>query len=216
MSRFAPPCAADQVASLHADFLAILPTIERHARFVFRSLHRYHDREDAVQETVAIAWAWYVQLARQGKDASAFPSALASYAALHVKSGRHLLGTKSTKDVFSPIIRHRRGCAVERLSDDGTFTAIPWQDALIDNRQSPIPNQVIFRMDFPAWLDTLDERDRQLAEAMTLGHRTLDLARSFGVSPSRVSQLRRKFHRSWRCFRAASGKELPRDPVTAA
>jgi len=35
---------------------------------------------------------------------------------------------------------------------------------------------------------------------MLVGERTLDLARKHGLSPARVSQLRREFHRDWNQF----------------
>jgi hypothetical protein len=44
------------IAELHAQFLAILPIIERNARIAHRDLTNYHDQEDAVADTVAMAW----------------------------------------------------------------------------------------------------------------------------------------------------------------
>jgi hypothetical protein len=186
-----PAQAVESVPNIHAGFLAILAPIERHARFAFRYLRRSHDREDAVAETVAVAWAWYVRLAGQGKDAAAFPTALASFASRHVRSGRRLCGAENTRDALSPTARLRRGFGVEQLSDNRTQCRSPWQEALLDNTQSPVPEQVVFRVDFPAWLLTLKDRDHRVAEQMALGHRTLDLARDFSMTPGRVSQLRR-------------------------
>lgn len=209
-----PPVASPP--RLCADFLAILPVIERHARFAFRYLRRYHDREDAVSETVAVAWSWYVRLARQGKDAAAFPTALASFASRHVKSGRCLGGTENTRDALSPTARLRRAFGVEQLPDSRTSDRSSWQEALADNTQSPVPEQVVFRVDFPTWLLTLTDRDHRVVEQMALGHRTLDLATSFGVSPARVSQLRRQFYHSWQQFAEGQEGGVPRNPVPAA
>lgn len=210
------PRPATDLPRLHAGFLSILPAVERHARFAFRHWHGSHDREDAVAETVAVAWAWYVRLVRRGKDPSAFPSALAAYASRHVKCGRRLCGTESTSDVLSPTARQRRGFSVERLRTAGRPDEPSWQEALIDNTQSSVPEQVVFRVDFPAWLATLDDRERSLAEAMALDHRTLDLAQDFGVSPGRVSQLWGDFHRSWQRFHAERNTVSPGDAVAAA
>ena len=209
------PHAID-VARVQAGFLTILSAVERHARFAFRHLHSYHDREDAVAETVAVAWAWFVQLARRGRDAATFPSALASYASRHVKSGRRLCGAGHARDVMSPTARRRLGFSVEQLPQVSSPGQPAWEEALIDNTQSPVLDQVAFRVDFPDWLDTLGTRDRRITEAMASGHRTLDLARDFDVSPGRVSQLRRDLHRSWHRFHAKTGTESPRDTVTAA
>jgi hypothetical protein len=39
-----------------------------------------------------------------------------------------------------------------------------------------------------------------LIKAMALSERTDTLARQFGVSPARISQLRREYHDSWERF----------------
>lgn len=207
---------APDLPRLHEGFLSIHPAVERHARFAFRHVRSHHDREDAVAETVAVAWAWYVRLARQGKDASAFPTALASFASRHVRSGRRLCGAQSTRDALSPTARLRRGFGVEQLPDNVIQGRSPWQEALLDNTQSPVPEQVIFRVDFPAWLLTLTDRDHCVAEQMAVGHRTIDLATSFGMSPARVSQLRRQFYQSWQRFQEGQQGGIPRNPVPAA
>ena len=63
-----------------------------------------------------------------------------------------------------------------------------------------MPEQVAFRVDFPNWLASLSERDRRVVEQLILGERTRDVARRFGISPGRVSQLRREFHLAWLAF----------------
>jgi DNA-binding NarL/FixJ family response regulator len=68
------------------------------------------------------------------------------------------------------------------------------------DRRTPIPDQVAFRIDFPAWLKTLSRREREIAKALAKGHRTLDVARRFGLSMARISQLRREFFDSWQRF----------------
>jgi hypothetical protein len=59
---------------------------------------------------------------------------------------------------------------------------------------------VVFRLDWPAWLRTRTDRDRRIIGAMALSERTQALARMFGLSPGRVSQLRREFHADWEQF----------------
>ena len=43
-------------------FLKGLPTIEQIARFAHRDTDHEHDREDAIAETVATAWEWFLGL----------------------------------------------------------------------------------------------------------------------------------------------------------
>ena len=43
-------------------------------------------------------------------------------------------------------------------------------------------------------------RHRQIINHLAAGHRTMMVARKFGVSEARVSQLRRHYEQSWRAF----------------
>ena len=63
-----------------------------------------------------------------------------------------------------------------------------------------MPDQVAFRIDFPAWLATLTARERRLIRAIARNERTKDLSRMFELSQGRISQLRREFRDDWRRF----------------
>jgi hypothetical protein len=79
---------------------------------------------------------------------------------------------------------------------------------LHDHTQSPVPEQVSFRLDFPAWLGRQTERDRRIAEALLVGEPTLAVTRRFGLSAGRLSQKRRAWHHDWQRFQgepAAAG-----------
>jgi hypothetical protein len=149
---------------------------------------------------VALSWRWFVQLAEQGKDATHFPSVLATFAARAVYNGRRLAGMSKAKDALSPVAQRRHGFAVGRLPDFSTLNGNPLSEALHDNTQSPVIDQVAFRFDFPAWLATLGARNRNIAQDMAQGHRTGELAETYGLSPARVSQLRRQFYLGWQSF----------------
>ena len=110
---------------LHARFLSFLPRIELHGRVCFRHLRFPHRRQDAIQEMVALCWKWFVRLAERGRDATRFPSALATYAAKAVRSGRRLTGMERAKDVLSPLAQQRQGFAVVKLPDRGTLNGTP-------------------------------------------------------------------------------------------
>ena len=77
-----------------------------------------------------------------------------------------------------------------------------FRSALAMNTVSPVPEQVSFRLDFPAWLTTHSDRNRRILLDLMAGERTLDVARKHGTSPARVSQLRRAFRDDWRRFTA--------------
>lgn len=83
------------------EFLKVMQVVERHAQVVFRSLPSV-DREEAVAEAVAAAFVAYRRLRERGVDgARQFPSMLATYAALHVKDGRHVGTRRNSKDVLA-------------------------------------------------------------------------------------------------------------------
>jgi hypothetical protein len=205
--------AAPSLVALHAAFLSILPRMELHARVYFRGLRCPDHQAEAVQETLALCWKYFVRLVERGKDPLAFPSVLATYAARHVRCGRRLCGQENGKDALSSLAQRRHGFAVEQLP---ASTATPYEERyaggagqrrldafeerLRDNTVTPVLEQVCFRLDFPAWLGTLTPRERRLVRAMARGERTLDLSRHFELSPARISQLRRELHDDWRRF----------------
>ena len=75
-----------------------------------------------------------------------------------------------------------------------------FDEALRDNMQTPIPDQVQFRIDFPAWARRLPDVKRRLVEMLARGHRTKDLAVMFRLSEARISQLRKEFHAAYTAF----------------
>jgi hypothetical protein len=209
------PCAGDPLGDR---FLALLPRIELHARIYFRFLS--HDRKDeAVAETVALAWCWFVRLSQRGKDATQFVSALASYAARAVSSGRRLCGQLPSKDVLSDVAQRRHGFTVQALPQgtrhpfEEVYASVQGQrhidaldEMLRDNTVTPPPDQAAFRIDFAAWRRTRTQRDRRLMADLMLGERTSQVSRKYGITAGRVSQLRREFHDDWVRFCGADAE----------
>jgi len=214
MLALTTPVPTTSFHDLQAIFLAeVLPRIETHAEVSFRGLRCHHQKEEFLAEMVALAWRWFLRLIEKGKDPLAFPTALATYAARAVKSGRRLTGQERSKEVLSPVARHKHGIKVEPLPsstrrpyDDfygdvhGQQDLDAFEERLKDNTMTPPPDAAAFRIDFPSWLKTRTERDRRIIEDMMQDERTLDLARKHGISPARVSQLRREFMDDWNRF----------------
>jgi len=194
-----PPLAVS-LADLHARFLQIRERIENHARIYFRQVKCWFKKADYIADTVALAFKWFKRLAQKGKDATQFASVLASYAARAVKSGRRVTGQLKAQDAMSEVAQQRHGFYVGKIPDFSTLSENPLAEALIDNTRSPVPEQVQFRLDFPSWLRTRTNRDRRIIGDMMVGQRTLDLAKKYGISPGRISQLRREFHDDWQRF----------------
>ncbi|MGE3807456.1 MAG: hypothetical protein AB7K24_22560 [Gemmataceae bacterium] len=187
------------VARLQERFLTILPTIETHARISFRHIPCADKRADRVAETVALAFKWFVRISERGKDATRFPTILAGYAVRAVRSGRRVCGQLAHKDVLSERAQQLHGFCVGSLPQCPVLDP-NLSEALQDNRITPVPDQVAFRIDFPTWMKDLGRREQRLVSAMAQSHRTMDLARKFHLSPGRISQLRRELSCSWMSF----------------
>lgn len=202
-----------QLARLQDSFVAILHRIETHVRICFRNVRCRQRRADCEAEAVALCWHWFCRLAQQGKDAQEFVSTLVTYAVRSVRSGRRLCGQLKTGDVLNEHAQREHGFRVESLptSTRQSFEKVyctvggqrrinAFEERLQDNMQTPILDQVVFRCDFPEWLDSQSIRDRHLIRDMACDERTSDLAEKYKMSPGRISQLRREFHDDWQRF----------------
>jgi hypothetical protein len=209
----APSVGGEYVAELHARFVLLLPRIELHGRIYFRHLRCPHRKADAIQEMRALAWKWFLSLIERGKDPADFVATFVGFLARAVKCGRRVAGMLKAKDVMNPLGEQRHGFKVEpfpfshraeheRLYSDpnGQELHDAYEERLRDNTQTPVPEQVAFRIDFPAWLKTLTGRERRMIRLMARNERTLDLSKQFELSPARISQLRREFRDDWLRF----------------
>src|SRR4051794_21757325 len=154
---------------LHSAFLTLLPRVISQARRRCRGVRCPHRRDDLCAEAAALAWRWYLRLAERGRDATCFPAGFAILAATAALAGRRLAGQEKARDALSEQAR-RRGVTVVRLA--GALA-----DVLTHNTRTPVPEQVGFRLDFPAWLRRLRRRDRRLVAGLLLGRPVVELAR---------------------------------------
>jgi hypothetical protein len=137
---------------------------------------------------------------KQGKKPEDFPTVIATFAGRAVMAGRRLCGQEKAKDVLSPRAQRRHGFSVSPIPDYSSLNGNIVEDALRDNTQTPPDEQAAFRVDFPAWVNTYGERDRRLISTMMIGERTSELSQTFGISPARISQMRRAFFGDWSRF----------------
>lgn len=194
-------------------FMQILPAVQTHAKIQFRRLP-FERREDAVQEAIASAVVAYRRLAAQGRLHVAHPGTIATNAVHHVRNGRHVGGAQdAARDVLSPACQRRHHVKVvsydrDRLSvtlRDGTDG---WRRIAVEDRTAGIPDLAAFRIDFPQWLQTLTRRDRSVISALIAGEGPSVIADRFGISRSRVSQLRRRYEREWMEFQGEAAVEV--------
>jgi hypothetical protein len=183
----------------------MLPAIEHCVRFAFRHL-RSDSRDDAVEEAIANALVAYVRLVEMKKTRVAHPTVLARYAIAQVCDGRRVGNHLNVREVLSKYAQRAKGFVVERLDHFDREEGV-WMEAMVEDHQTPVPDQVAFRIDFPAWLAIHPHRDRRIAETLAVGHSTNEAAKRFHVSAGRISQKRRDFHASWQEFRGETAPE---------
>ena len=187
--------AGRSAAVWHAAFLKMLPAIQRQARIAFRHLDA-EAREESVQEVVTYATTAFKALWDRGAPELAYPSVLALHGIKRVRIGRMTATPMNCKDVSSTYCRLQKNITLERLDKFDKYEGV-WLEAVVEDHHTPVPEQVWFRIDFPAWLSGFPDRDRQIAEALAAGNRTGEVAEEFEVSAGRISQMRREFKKSW-------------------
>jgi hypothetical protein len=208
-------------------FLELLPRVETHARITFGFLRCRDLREDKIQESVALAWQWFLRLAEQGKDVNTFLVTFCRLLVRAVRAGRRVCGMHRSKDVLNPLAQRRFGFRVERLpastrcSHDSLSSPVlrqkqhnAFEERLQDNTITPVVDQVIFRLDWPRFFRALSRRDRGLATFLSKGNTNKLASRKFRLSPGRVTQLRQQWCREWRTFQGDISDQpvLPPNP----
>lgn len=216
-----------QNTELHRKFVTtLLPRITTHARIYFRGERCRDRRADRTAECLALAWKWFVRLEARGKDASLFPAVFSELVCRAVRCGRRVAGMNKAKDVMNELTQQRCGFNVESLPSstatshdrlhadvNGQRHQDTFEERLHDNTRTPVPDQAAFRCDFPEWLSSRTERDRRIIGDMAMSERTSDLSKKHGISPGRVSQLRREYRDDWQRF---IGDVPPREALTAS
>jgi hypothetical protein len=181
-----------------AQFLALVPRIRRLAAHYLRQLSA-EARDEALQEVVASAFVGYVSLVERGKADRAFAGTLARYGAYQYLSGRRVGSRMNCRDVLSKYGRQRSGISVERL-DRFDKRSGNWQELVVEDRRSTPADVAATRVDFAAWLKSLPERTRVIAETLATGETTGCVAGMFGVSAGRISQIRAELYGAWLAF----------------
>jgi hypothetical protein len=168
------------IKSLHESFVRELPELEVMARAWFRGINP-EAQDEAVQNTTALAWKYWRRLTELGRDNE--PGLLRNvwwYSLKQTKIGRTITRENG-----------QRGKARHDAYDRSMVEHIDFNLFVADT--TPIPEQVAFRIDIPAFLNTLNDRQRALACDLASGMGTGEVAKKHGVTPGAVSQFRTRF-----------------------
>ena len=187
-----------ETTSWQARFLQLLPRIRSQAQSRFRHLAP-EAREEATAEVIASALVSYARLVALGREDRAYATTLVRYAVAQFRAGRRVGSRMNVCDLTSDLCRQKNGVSVERL-DCFDKRSGDWQELVVEDKHSTPAEVATTRMDFGAWLETLPERTRRVAESLATGEATSHVARIFGCSASRVSQLRRELYDAWLVF----------------
>jgi hypothetical protein len=143
-------------------------------------------RDENAANSLFLCWHNFVSLVKNGKADDALLTSTFWYACRATRSGRELKAVKHSRfrELWSHMSRDMRGIDL---------------DSFVHERDS-VPDIVSFRVDTPAWLDSLPAAQRERALVLAQGTDTKEVARLFGVSAPAVSQWRKSLERSYREF----------------
>ena len=176
-------------------FERMLPAIERVALYAFRYVPRWR-RPELVSDTIAVAFVAFVRLTQRGKAVPAFPTALAWFAVHRIHAKRQIGDRQNVRDVLSPVAQQQQRFVVELLSERNAQS--DWE--LADEGRTTPADIAAWRIDFRCWIGRLQKFKRRVALRLARGDSTSDAARHFGVSPGRISQLRKELRADWDNF----------------
>jgi hypothetical protein len=175
-----------------SDFLTLLPEIQQRLCSTFRHLDAAA-REESIAEGVVHCLLSFARLHEQGRAGVANAASLAWYASLAVKRGRPAANRMNSKEPLSRYAQVGNGIHVEHRPGN-------WLDLLVEDKRASVPDQVAAKMDVGAWFATLSRRMKQIARDLACGFSTSEVAEKHGVTPGRISQLRRTLEESWFAF----------------
>lgn len=138
-------------------------------------------------------------MAEQGRTEAATWSSLAKFAVKQVREGRRVGSSLNIKVISSEYCQQRKGVSVRELHDWDEQDQ-KWQEMLVEDKTATPADLAASRIDFPAWLETLNPRDRKIALKLSEGESTSRVARLFRISAGRVSQLRQELSEAWQLF----------------
>ena len=88
---------------------------------------------------------------------------------------------------------------IERL-DQFDAAEGEWREALVEDRKAGPAETAAARVEVAAWFRSLARKKRRIAQTLARGEGTGKVARMFGLTAGRVSQLRRELAESWEDF----------------
>ena len=175
------------VVELQESFLRYLPWMRRHARLAFQNF----DAEEKVSAVIALCWKHWCRLGERGRtDNPGILKSVLFYSEKQVRAGRRVDSAAKPRDVLA--LR--------------AYGKVKFEPGHLDDyvgKHDEVLDVVSFRLDVPAFLATLTERQRSMALDLANGMSTTEAAEKYGLSLGRISQCRRELVSLYKQFVAA-------------
>jgi DNA-directed RNA polymerase specialized sigma24 family protein len=167
------------LATLQDSFVRYLPWMRKTARLAFQNLEA--DKQDEqIAATLALAWKHWHRLGERGRaDEPGILKSVLFYSVKQIRAGRRIDSAGKPRDVLS-----LRAYGKVRFEPGHLDDYVGKHDEVLD--------VVSFRLDVPAFLATLNDRQRTMALDLANGMSTTEAAEKYGLSLGRISQCRRE------------------------
>ena len=173
-------------------FTCLLPDLTSMAAAAFRYLDP-EAREEAVQNALALTWHAFHSLIEKGRgEGEGIIKSCLWFSIKQTRAGRTVPsgGESKPKDAFTYAKKGRV-----------RFERIDLRYFVSDD--TPVPEVVSFNVDVPAFFETLNDRQRHMAEDLMAGMTTGECASKYRVTAGAVSQFRVRFKGLFDVFMAA-------------
>jgi hypothetical protein len=147
-------------------------------------------RQEAVTNAMALAWTNFCLLVSRGMATDKLLTSTFHFALKQTRAGRMTKVVKHSR--FRELFDH------ERRTGHAIVRGLNWE-LFVDPRDD-VPTIVSFKVDTPAWIDSLPDIQRKRALDLATGASGKDLAKRWNCSAPRVTQIRNELAKSYHDF----------------
>lgn len=177
------------------------PGIERVLRKAFGGMRDRDQADELTQAARCLAFGMVRRLVVRDRIDRLFPGAIAWYAVRQARCGRDLTGIKRharlaiTSPSLNQVAREDEGLGCRRPGDH-----LDPMTLIIDTQGREPCEEVAFREAWNRWMNGMSRGKAKIYRMLAIGERTQDVAATTGMTPGRISQLRREAWCEWRTW----------------
>ena len=140
------------------------------------------DAAERIADVESVAWEMSLTAPEDAK-----PGTIGRYACRRVATRRQF---RESMRCLETIPKERRACRHE-------FRRVPFDPKQFASLRDNPAETAIFRIDYPAWLDSLTDQQRQVAQWLAVGERRSTIALWLSVSLPRVTHICETLAKKW-------------------